>query len=119
MAAARPITADTVRSREAEFLIASASRLDGIKFGPADSRHLAEALTDNLYLWNLIVEHLLPELGCKLSPSLCQQTTALAATVLRYTQAALESPTASAVHVLAGLNRELAAEICAESTFVT
>ncbi len=119
MASARPITADSVRAREAEFLIASASRLDSMSLDPAASRQLSDALADNLHLWNLIVDQLLPEPGCQLSPSLCQQMTALAVTVLRYTQAALESPTPSAVHVLVGLNRELAAEICAESTFVT
>ncbi len=119
VASARPITADTVRSREAEFLIASASRLDGIKVDPVGANRLSDALADNLHLWNLIVEDLLPEPGCQLSPSLCQQMTALAVTVLSYTHAALETPTPSAVHVLADLNRELAAEICAESTFVT
>eukprot|EP00435_Cladocopium_sp_Y103_P078999 s1_g2738.t1 len=117
VASARPITADTVRSREAEFLIASASRLDGIKLGPVGAHQLSDALSDNLRLWNLIVEDLLPEPGCQLSPSLCHQITALTVTVLRYTQAALETPTQSAVHVLVDLNRELAAEICAESTF--
>ncbi|MCE7999841.1 MAG: hypothetical protein HEP70_13355 [Rhodobiaceae bacterium] len=119
MASARPISADTLRYREAEFLIASASRLDGIKPDHAARAQLSDALTDNLHIWNLIVDKIMSEPDCQFSASLCLQTAALSATVLRYTHDAMTGPTATAVHVLANLNRELAAEFCAESTFVT
>ncbi len=119
MASARLITADTLRHREAEFLIASASRLDTIKSNAHAQPNLSAALADNLHIWNLIVDKLMSEADCQFSNSLCLQTTALAATVLRYTHEAMDGPTATAVHVLANLNRELAAEFCAESTFVT
>lgn len=119
MASARLISADTLRHREAEFLIASASRLDSIKSSQHAQTQLSDALTDNLHIWNLIVDKLLSEPECQFSASLCLQTTALAATVLRYTHDALDSATPTAVHVLVNLNRELAAEFCAESTFVT
>lgn len=119
MVFARPVSAETLRHREAEFLIASASRLDSIKSGQHAQTQLSDALTDNLHIWNLIVDKLLSDPDCQFSNSLCLQTTALAATVLRYTHAALATPTPTAVHLLVTLNRELAAEFCAESTFVT
>jgi len=119
VASARPISADTLRHREAEFLMASASRLNSIKPGITARPQLSDALTDNLHIWKLIVDKLMSEPDCQFSTSLCLQTTALAATVLRYTHAALDGPTPTAVHLLVNLNRELAAEFCAESTFVT
>jgi len=119
VASARHILADTLRNREAEFLIASASRLDGIKPDHTAQPQLSDALTDNLHIWNLIVDQLMSEPDCHFSTSLCLQTTALSATVLRYTHDAMNGPTSTAVHVLANLNRELAAELCTESTFVT
>lgn len=119
MASARPVSADTLRHREAEFLIASASRLDGIKTDHSARAQLSDALADNLHIWNLIVDKIMSEPDCQFSASLCLQTSALAATVLRYTHDAMNGPTSTAVHVLANLNRELAAEFCTESTFVT
>jgi len=115
----RQLSADTLRHREAEFLIASACRLGSIKSDRSAQPQLSDALTDNLHIWNLIVDKIMSEPDCQFSTSLCLQTAALAATVLRYTHDAMNGPTTIAVHVLANLNRELAAEFCTENTSVT
>ena len=119
MVSVRQLSADTLRHREAEFLMASASRLVSIKSDRNTQPQLSDALTDNLHIWNLIVDNLMSEPDCPFSTSLCLQTAALAATVLRYTHDAMHQPARTAVHLLVTLNRELAAAFCTESTFVT
>jgi len=104
-----------VRNREAEFLFTSASRIENIRHTDTESLpHLADALAENLHIWNLITDKLLSTPDRALPASLCLQVTALTATVLRYTHSALEAPTPTALHILVNLNRELAAEFCAE-----
>jgi flagellar biosynthesis regulator FlaF len=116
MVSAKTISADTVRNREAEFLIASASRIENIQHtDTAALPHLADALAENLHVWNLISDKILSDPNSDLPSSLHLQVTALAIIVLRYTHSALEAPTSTALHMLVTLNRELAAEFCAES----
>lgn len=120
MASAKIISVNTVRSREAEFLIAAASRIENIQYTDKEALpHLADALVENLQIWNLITDIFLSEPDHTLPKSLSLQVIALSVTVLRYTQAALETPDSTALHMLVSLNRELAAEICTESKFVT
>jgi len=116
MRSATHVSADTVRDREAEFLIASASRIENIRYTDKEALpYLADALTENLQIWQLITNNLSVDTDHSLSASLCHQVTALCATVLRYTRSALDAPSPAALHVLVCLNRELAAEFCTES----
>jgi Flagellar protein FlaF len=115
MRSATHVSADTVRNREAEFLIASASRIENIRYTDREAfPHLADALTENLHIWHLITDKLLVDPDRAFSASLCHQVTALCATVLRYTRSALDVPTPAALHILVSVNRELAAEFCTE-----